>query len=99
MHSKLKIEKYSYRPRINLRQLVNEAKDRLSMGREPFYCFTVLRNHPFLRSFYSYVQGHPMDLFLKLCVLQANFCLLGDVEKIISPWKKTVARRKIIQVV
>ena len=81
MHSKLKIEKYFYRPRIYLRELVNEAKHRLSMGREPFYCFTVLRNHPFLRSFYSYVQGHPMDLFLKLCVLQTNFCLLGDVEK------------------
>ena len=27
-----------------------------------------------------------MDLFLKISVLQANFCLLGDLEKIICPW-------------
>ena len=35
--SKSKIEKYSYLPRINLCELVNEAKQRLSMQREPFY--------------------------------------------------------------
>ena len=29
-------------------------------------------------------QGHPMYLFL---VLQANFCWLGDLDKIICPWK------------
>ena len=27
------------------------------------------------------IQGHPMDLFLKISVLLANFCWLGDVEK------------------
>ena len=32
------------------------------------------------------IQGHPMDLFLKISVLQANFCWLGDLEKI-CPWK------------
>ena len=26
-------------------------------------------------------QGQPIDLFLKISVLQANFCWLGDVEK------------------
>ena len=26
-------------------------------------------------------QGHPMNLFLKIFVLQANFCWLGDLEK------------------
>ena len=26
-------------------------------------------------------QGHPMDLFLKICVLQANFCWLEDIEE------------------
>ena len=37
MPSKSKIEKYSYLPRINLCELVNEAKQRLSMQGEPFY--------------------------------------------------------------
>ena len=26
-------------------------------------------------------QGHPMNLFLKIFVLQANFCWLEDLEK------------------
>ena len=51
---KSKIQRYSYLPRINLCELFNEAKQRLSMQREPFYYFTVLRNYPFMRSFYSY---------------------------------------------
>lgn len=38
-----------------------------------------------------------MDLFLKLSVLQANFCLLGDVEEMICPWKDSVAGKKVIQ--
>ena len=38
-----------------------------------------------------YLQGHPMDLFLKICVLQANFCWLGDLEKIVCLWKESVA--------
>ena len=33
------------------------------------------------------MQGHPMDLFLKISVLQANFYWLGDLDKIICPWK------------
>ena len=33
------------------------------------------------------IQGHPMELFLKISVLQANFCWLGDVEEIICPWE------------
>ena len=41
---KSKIQRYSYLPRINLCELFNEAKQRLSMQREPFYYFTVLRN-------------------------------------------------------
>ena len=36
-----------------------------------------------------------MELFLKISVLssvlQANFCWLGDLEKIICPWKESVA--------
>ena len=32
-----------------------------------------------------------MDLFLKISVLQANFYWLGDLEKIICPWKESVA--------
>ena len=31
--------------------------------------------------FLVYHQGHPMDLFLKKSVLQANFCWLGDLGK------------------
>ena len=31
-----------------------------------------------------------MDLFLKMCVIQAFFCWLGDSEKIICPWKQSV---------
>ena len=36
-------------------------------------------------------QGHPMDLLLKLSVLQANFCLLGDLQQTICPRKESVA--------
>ena len=32
-----------------------------------------------------------MDLFLKISVLQANFCWLGDLDKIICPWKESDA--------
>ena len=38
----------------------------------------------------SSVQGHPMDLFLKISVLQANFCWVGDLGKIICPWRECV---------
>ena len=36
---------------------------------------------------YPFNQGHSMDLFLKISVLQANFCWLGDLDKITCPWK------------
>ena len=36
-------------------------------------------------------QGHPMDLFLKITVLQANVCCLEDLDKIICPFKESVA--------
>ena len=32
-----------------------------------------------------------MDLFLKISVLQANFCWLGELEKIICSWKENDA--------
>ena len=32
-----------------------------------------------------------MNLFLKLSVLHANFYWLGDLGKIIRPWKESVA--------
>ena len=38
-----------------------------------------------------------MDLFLKISVLQANFCWLEDFEKIICPCKESVAGKKTIQ--
>ena len=37
------------------------------------------------------IQGHPMDPFLKVSVLQANFCWLGDLERVICPGKESVA--------
>ena len=40
-----------------------------------------------------------MDLLLKISVLQAIFCWLGDLEKLIYPWKERVEGKKIIQVV
>ena len=30
-------------------------------------------------------QGYPMDLFLQVSVLQANFCWLRDLEEVICP--------------
>ena len=39
-------------------------------------------------------QGHPMDLFLKISVLQANFCWLGDVEEIIVPGRKVLLGKR-----
>ena len=41
-------------------------------------------------------QGQPMDLFLKISILQARFYWLGDVEEIICPAKENVDGRKII---
>ena len=38
-----------------------------------------------------------MNLFLKISVLQRNFCWLGDVEEMICPWKENVASKKTIQ--
>ena len=38
-------------------------------------------------------QGHPMDLFLKISVLQAHFCWLGDVEEIIVLGRKVLLKK------
>ena len=39
-------------------------------------------------------QGHPMDLFLKISVLQVHFCWLGDLdEKIILGRKVLLGKR------
>ena len=38
-----------------------------------------------------------MDLFLKISVLHANFCWLGDVEEIIVLGRKVLLGKKIIQ--
>ena len=40
--------------------------------------------------FLVYRQRHPVDLFLKISVLQANFCWLGDLGK------GYVRRRKVL---
>ena len=37
-----------------------------------------------LTGFETRLQGHPVDLFLKISVLQANFCWLGD-------WKNNIS--------
>ena len=42
-------------------------------------------------------QGHPMDLFPKISVLQAKFSWLGNLEKLICPWKESVAGQFTIQ--
>ena len=41
-----------------------------------------------------HVQGHPMDLFLKISVLQAHFCWLGDVEEIIVLGRKVLLGKR-----
>ena len=43
-------------------------------------------DYEFTRSDLPIFRG-PMDLFLKISVLHANFCWLGDLDKIICPWK------------
>ena len=43
-----------------------------------------------LNGIWHLIQGHPMDLFLKISVLQAHFCWLGDVEEIIVPGRKVL---------
>ena len=43
---------------------------------------------------YSYSQGHPMDLFLKISVLQAYFCWLGDVKEIIVLGRKVLLGKR-----
>ena len=42
----------------------------------------------------TYNQGHPMDLFLKISVLHANFCWLGDVEEIIVLGRKVLLGKR-----
>ena len=37
------------------------------------------------------IQWHPIELFLKISVLQANVCWLGDLDKIVCPWKESDA--------
>ena len=48
-------------------------------------------------SSFAIPQGHPMDLFLKISVLHAKFCWLGDVEEIIVRGRKVLLGKKIIQ--
>ena len=50
-----------------------------------------------LSPFHKSPHGRPMDLFLKISLLQAIVCSLGDVEKVICPWKESVAGKKTIQ--
>ena len=40
------------------------------------------------------LQGHPMDLFLNISVLHANFCWLGDVEEIIVLGRKVLLGKR-----
>lgn len=51
-----------------------------------FCCFLFFLSH-----------GHPMDLFLKIPVLQENVSWLGDVEERICLWKESVAVKRRIQ--
>ena len=39
-------------------------------------------------------QGHPVDLFLKISVLQAHFCWLGDVKEIIILGRKVLLGKR-----
>ena len=41
-----------------------------------------------------YMQGHPTDLFLKISVLHANFCWLGDVEEVIVLGRKVLLGKR-----
>ena len=43
---------------------------------------------------FNLAQGHPMDLFLKISVLHANFCWLGDVEEIIVLGRKVLLGKR-----
>ena len=47
-------------------------------------------------TYQQWLQGHPMELFLKISVLQTNFCGLGDVEEIICSWVDTLNSAKLI---
>ena len=38
-----------------------------------------------------------MDLFLKISLLQVIVCSLGDVEKVLCPWKVSVAGKKTVR--
>ena len=39
-------------------------------------------------------QGHPMDLFLKISVLQAHSCWLGDAKEIIVLGRKVLLGKR-----
>ena len=47
-----------------------------------------------VRFYNTFIQGHPMDLFLKLSVLQAHFCWLGDVKEIIVLGRKVLLGKR-----
>ena len=38
-----------------------------------------------------------LGIFLKISVLQANFCWLGHLGKMIRPWKESVAGKETVQ--
>ena len=44
-----------------------------------------------------HIQGHPVDLFVKMPVLQANFCWLRELEEFICSRKESVAGKSTIQ--
>ena len=47
-----------------------------------------------LTPFVVNIQGYPMDLFLKISVLQGHFCWLGDVEEIVVLGRKVLLGKR-----
>ena len=61
MQSKSKIQKYSYPPRINLSELVNEAKKQLSLQCEPCITYVIII---IIICYYYYYHYFPLFFFI-----------------------------------
>ena len=67
-------------------------QSRLTCFLGPILVEVLQRQNIILRLYFF--QGHPMDLFLKISVLHANFCWLGDVEEIIVLGRKVLLGKR-----
>ena len=82
---------HGFRFRFRFRESVSESRIPCFRSKQVSGSFSNYGEQP---SGVEERQGHPMDLFLKISVLHANFCWLGDVEEIIDLGRKVLLGKR-----